>query len=208
MQIKADAYGYTSTALVISDPLASATAIDGEDADVLLMDKAKTPFTIYTAASGRALAINRTCPCTKEAIPIAFYSPYTIEAVELSFHGHPAYVEEWDLFDSKTKKRTPLTSGYSVSLQLATDGSVRYFLEHNRCVTKEEDLESIGFKTYTEPGWVTIFSDEEMAELRIYDVAGRLLMQESHPGSLLRVSLPAGVYTVTANGQTAKVLVP
>ena len=55
---------------------------------------------------------------------------------------------------------------------------------------------------------LTIYSEEPVYDLRIYDPAGRLLCMETDAGTSYTANLTAGTYIIRASGSTCKVIVP
>ena len=69
-------------------------------------------------------------------------------------------------------------------------------------------LEKVDIQTYAYGGMLTIYSEEPLYDLRIYDPAGRLLCMEADAGTSYTANLTAGTYIIRASGSTCKVIVP
>jgi len=205
--IEASALDFTATAAVFENEDASNDAAE-EDVELFMLDKSKTPFSIFTIAGEKALAINMIDDAT--IVPLAMYSEKEVESEELTFTGDDSYLGEWDLVDQQSDLREALYDGMSITLMMPTTGS-RYYLEHSRHFVPGTatgvDNSDLSIKAYTEMGQLTVFSDNDMADFRLYDAAGRLIMAEQNAGRVITANLIAGAYMVRANGEVLKVIV-
>lgn len=205
--IAAEAMDFTATASVVESENASNEAAE-EDVELYMLDKTKTPFSIFTLAGDKALAINQINDA--EIVPFALFSEKDVESVEVSFAGNDDYLGEWDLVDQQSELRESLYNGMSITLMMPTTGS-RYYLEHARhylpgTATGLDEAEAT-VKAYTEAGQLTVFSDNDMMDFRLYDAAGRLILSEKNAGRMLTAGLNAGAYMIRTNGEVLKVIV-
>ena len=204
--------GFISYALLVEDQDAHEEARENEDAEVLMLDAAKTPFAVYTSASNKALAINRTRADLTVAIPLNIYSQVALSSATITFSGNDAYLRGWDLVDRQTKRRTELHNGMTVEWHASQSGEARYFLEHKRFFSPSDSLPDVSdqdwVKTYSQAGQLTVQSLIGLSDLRIYDVSGKLIYTTSRPGCSITIPLPAGFYLLYVSDTKRKVLVP
>ena len=197
LYITASRPGFLSSAVIVED-----TTVEAE---IFMLDKAKTPFAIFTVGNNRALAINHLRG--EERIPLALYAAAQVEQPTICFDGDPGYVMKWDLIDVKTGVREPLIAGRTMTLNLPQDGEVRYYLERTQRESIIMGDTTIAFRYFAYYGHLTLYSEEPLYDLRVYDPAGRLIAASADAGNSFSIALPAGTYIVRASGSTAKVIV-
>ncbi|MGN0239395.1 MAG: hypothetical protein ACI4AW_05190 [Paludibacteraceae bacterium] len=193
----------------LGDFMSSTSIIDAPDAELelFMLDREKTPFAIYTVADNKALSINHIRE-GQSRIPLAMYAEKPVNQPLFAFEGEPRDLVEWDLVDIKTGVRQPLYEGLTMRLNMPQDGSVRYYLERSRHGIYTSESKTDAFQTYAYGGMLTIYSEEPLYDLRIYDPAGRLLCMEADAGTSYTATLTAGTYIIRASGSTCKVIVP
>lgn len=177
------------------------------EVELFMLDKAKTPFAIYTVGNNKALAINHLRD-DQTRIPLVMFAEDPVERPLFAFEGEARYLVEWDLVDINTGVRQPLYEGLTMRLNMPQDGSVRYYLERSRHGIYTSESKTEAFQTYAYGGMLTIYSEEPLYDLRIYDPAGRLLCMEADAGTSYTANLTAGTYIIRASGSTCKVIVP
>lgn len=189
--------------------MSSTSIIDAPDAELelFMLDREKTPFAIYTVADNKALSINHIRE-GQSRIPLAMYAEKPVNQPLFAFEGEPRDLVEWDLVDINTGVRQPLYEGLTMRLNMPQDGSVRYYLERSRHGIYTSESKTDAFQTYAYGGMLTIYSEEPLYDLRIYDPAGRLLCMEADAGTSYTATLTAGTYIIRASGSTCKVIVP
>ena len=197
LYITASRAGFMSSAVIVED-----TTVEAE---IFMLDKAKTPFAIFTVGNNRALAINH--PRGEEHIPLALYAAAEVEQPTITFDGDPSYVMKWDLIDVKTGLREPLLAGRSMTLDLPLNGEVRYYLERTQRESVILGDTTEAFRLFAYCGQLIIYSEEPLYDLRVYDPTGRLIAASADAGNSFAIVLPAGTYIVRASGSTAKVIV-
>ena len=209
----ADTVAFEPSAIYITATLdsfmCSTSIIDAPDAELelFMLDREKTPFAIYTVADNKALSINHIRE-GQSRIPLAMYAEKPVNQPLFAFEGEPRDIVEWDLVDIKTGVRQPLYEGLTMRLNMPQDGSVRYYLERSRHGIYTSESKTDAFQTYAYGGMLTIYSEEPLYDLRIYDPAGRLLCMEADAGTSYTATLTAGTYIIRASGSTCKVIVP
>ena len=209
----ADTVAFEPSAIYITATLdsfmCSTSIIDAPDAEqeLFMLDREKTPFAIYTVADSKALSINHIRE-GQSRIPLAMYAEKPVNQPLFAFEGEARYLVEWDLVDINTGVRQPLYEGLTMRLNMPQDGSVRYYLERSRHGIYTSESKTDAFQTYAYGGMLTIYSEEPLYDLRIYDPAGRLLCMESDAGTSYTANLTAGTYIIRASGSTCKVIVP
>lgn len=197
LYITASRAGFMSSAVIVED-----TTVEAE---IFMLDKAKTPFAIFTVGNNRALAINH--PRGEEHIPLALYAAAEVEQPTITFDGDPSYVMKWDLIDVKTGLREPLLAGRTMTLDLPLNGEVRYYLERTQRESVILGDTTEAFRLFAYCGQLIIYSEEPLYDLRVYDPTGRLIAASADAGNSFAIVLPAGTYIVRASGSTAKVIV-
>ena len=197
LYITASRAGFMSSAVIVED-----TTVEAE---IFMLDKAKTPFAIFTVGNNRALAINH--PRGEEHIPLALYAAAEVEQPTITFDGDPSYVMKWDLIDVKTGLREPLLAGRTMTLDLPLNGEVRYYLERTQRESVILGDTTEAFRLFAYCGQLIIYSEEPLYDLRVYDPTGRLIAASAEAGNSFAIVLPAGTYIVRASGSTAKVIV-
>ena len=197
LYITASRTGFMSSAVIVED-----TTVEAE---IFMLDKAKTPFAIFTVGNNRALAINH--PRGEEHIPLALYAAAEVEQPTITFDGDPSYVMKWDLIDVKTGLREPLLAGRTMTLDLPLNGEVRYYLERTQRESEIVGDTTEAFRVFAYCGQLIIYSEEPLYDLRVYDPTGRLIAASADAGNSFAIVLPAGTYIVRASGSTAKVIV-
>ena len=197
LYITASRAGFMSSAVIVED-----TTVEAE---IFMLDKAKTPFAIFTVGNNRALAINH--PRGEEHIPLALYAAAEVEQPTITFDGDPSYVMKWDLIDVKTGLREPLLAGRTMTLDLPLNGEVRYYLERTQRESVILGDTTDAFRLFAYCGQLIIYSEEPLYDLRVYDPTGRLIAASADAGNSFAIVLPAGTYIVRASGSTAKVIV-
>ena len=197
LYITASRSGFKSSAVIVEDTTA--------EAEIFMLDKAKTPFAIFTAGNQRALAINHLRG--EERIPLVLFAEAEVEQPTITFDGEPGYVKKWDLIDVVTGKRTPLTAGNSMTLNFPLNGEVRYYLERTQRETDTSSEDEPAFRFFAYDGHLTIYSENTLYDLRIYDPAGRLIASSAEVPNSFSIALPTGTYIVRASGSTAKVII-
>ena len=197
LYITASRSGFMSSAVIVED-----TTVEAE---IFMLDKAKTPFAIFTVGNNRALAINH--PRGEEHIPLALYAAAEVEQPTITFDGDPSYVMKWDLIDVKTGLREPLLAGRTMTLDLPLNGEVRYYLERTQRESVILGDTTDAFRVFAYCGQLIIYSEEPLYDLRVYDPTGRLIAASADAGNSFAIVLPAGTYIVRASGSTAKVII-
>ena len=177
------------------------------EVELFMLDKAKTPFAIYTVGNNKALAINHLRD-GQTRIPLVMFAEDPVERPLFTFSGAPRYIVEWDLVDIVSGVRQPLYDSLTIHLNIPQDGNVRYYLERSRHGIYTSESKTDAFQTYAFGGMLTIYSSDTLYDLCVYDPAGRLLYQSADAGTSCTVNLTAGTYIVRASGSTLKVIVP
>lgn len=170
-------------------------------------------LSVYTVAGDIATSINR----IKDAqqIPLGVFAADD-DVTTLTFTGVAALMEP-SLYDAEMNTDTPLTEGYTLTVNGASHG--RYFIrakgagEGTTGITDVETGDG-GVSVYSvAPRQVVVSSGAELLEVSVYSVGGAMLGHESVGGGRTAVTLDgidsgvAVVRVVTADGQTTRKLV-
>lgn len=185
---------------------------DSEDVQLLNESDSEVPM-VYTVAGDIATSINR----IKDAqqIPLGVFAADD-DVTTLTFTGVAALMEP-SLYDAEMNTDTPLTEGYTLTVNGASHG--RYFIrakgagEGTTGITDVETGDG-GVSVYSvAPRQVVVSSGAELLEVSVYSVGGAMLGHESVGGGRTAVTLDgidsgvAVVRVVTADGQTTRKLV-
>ena len=170
-------------------------------------------LSVYTVAGDKAASVNR----VKDAqqIPLGVFAADD-DVTTLTFTGVAALMEP-SLYDAEMNTDTPLTEGYTLTVNGASHG--RYFIrakgagEGTTGITDVETGDG-GVSVYSvAPRQVVVSSGAELLEVSVYSVGGAMLGHESVGGGRTAVTLDgidsgvAVVRVVTADGQTTRKLV-
>lgn len=170
-------------------------------------------LSVYTVAGDKAASVNR----VKDAqqIPLGVFAADD-DVTTLTFTG-VAMLMEPSLYDAEMNTDTPLTEGYTLTVNGASHG--RYFIrakgagEGTTGITDVETGDG-GVSVYSvAPRQVVVSSGAELLEVSVYSVGGAMLGHESVGGGRTAVTLDgidsgvAVVRVVTADGQTTRKLV-
>lgn len=170
-------------------------------------------LSVYTVAGDKAASVNR----VKDAqqIPLGLFAADG-DVTTLTFTGTDALLEP-SLYDAELNTDTPITEGYTLTVNGASHG--RYFIrakgagEGTTGITDVETGDG-GVSVYSvAPRQVVVSSGAELLEVSVYSVGGAMLGHESVGGGRTAVTLDgidsgvAVVRVVTADGQTTRKLV-
>lgn len=203
----------SSTALLRFDITANNGFAYNEDVQLMTESTGVTTPMVYTVAGDMATSINR----IKDAqqIPLGVFAADD-DVTTLTFTGVAALMEP-SLYDAEMNTDTPLTEGYTLTVNGASHG--RYFIrakgagEGTTGITDVETGDG-GVSVYSvAPRQVVVSSGAELLEVSVYSVGGAMLGHESVGGGRTAVTLDgidsgvAVVRVVTADGQTTRKLV-
>ena len=210
--ISAVAENGKSSALLSYKASAENGYVTTEDVQLLNESDSEVPM-VYTVAGDIATSINR----IKDAqqIPLGVFAADD-DVTTLTFTGVAALMEP-SLYDAEMNTDTPLTEGYTLTVNGASHG--RYFIrakgagEGTTGITDVETGDG-GVSVYSvTPRQVVVSSGAELLEVSVYSVGGAMLGHESVGGGRTAVTLDgidsgvAVVRVVTADGQTTRKLV-
>ena len=159
-----------------------------EDVQLLNESDSEVPM-VYTVAGDIATSINR----IKDAqqIPLGVFAADD-DVTTLTFTGVAALMEP-SLYDAEMNTDTPLTEGYTLTVNGASHG--RYFIRAHGAgegTTGITDVETGdgGVSVYSvERGQVVVSASAELREVRVYSVGGALLKSESIDGGRTAVTI-------------------
>lgn len=208
--ISATSGGFTTYAMVEEKSNATNLYDESEDADVFMMAAAQTPFVIYTANDGHAMAINR--HQSLDYLPLSIFSNQEGVAakpkVTITFTGDDTYVSEWDLMLLSTGKLYPLGNDYTYALNMYSDGTPAVALVHTRAhrvTTAIADESSEALHVYAHGGHVYCCADRDMHRIEVLSPAGQLVYTANEVGTYHEFNLAPGVYLVRVDGKVFKV---
>lgn len=178
-----------------------------------LLGNSANELSVYTVAGDMATSVNRINDARQ--IPLGLFAAEG-DVTTLTFTGVDALLEP-SLYDAETGTDTPLTEGYTLTVNGASHG--RYFIRAHGAgegTTGITDVETGdgGVSVYSvAPRQVVVSSGAELLEVSVYSVGGAMLGHESVGGGRTAVTLDgidsgvAVVRVVTADGQTTRKLV-
>lgn len=187
----------------------------GEDVQLMrnLLGNNANELSVYTVAGDKAVSVNRVKDL--QQIPLGVFAADG-DVTTLTFTGVAALMEP-SLYDAEKNTDTPLTEGYTLTVNGASHG--RYFIRAKGAgegTTGITDVETVdgGVSVYSvAPRQVVVSSGAELLEVSVYSVGGAMLGHESVGGGRTAVTLDgidsgvAVVRVVTADGQTTRKLV-
>jgi hypothetical protein len=218
LTITAEVDGARSRTYIEKDFAANNEYLDTEDADLLVLDADLTPISVYSVATGAALAYNSVTDM--EFVPLGLLlvdSTIVAESVRFTFDGVDYFYDELYLYDALYNSYLPLIDGVALELEMPESGELRYFItdtKHNvgGGVTTSDDLvEGSKVCVFTTEGEVCIIAEDIISEATVYDIAGRLIYYSDQiSSSQHNISLPNGVYmlkvVVNSNLSTHKII--
>jgi hypothetical protein len=218
LTITAEVDGARSRTYIEKDFAANNEYLDTEDADLLVLDADLTPISVYSVATGAALAYNSMTDM--EFVPLGLLlvdSTIVAESVRFTFDGVDYFYDELYLYDALYNSYLPLIDGVALELEMPESGELRYFItdtKHNvgGGVTTSDDLvEGSKVCVFTTEGEACIIAEDIISEATVYDIAGRLIYYSDQiSSSQHNISLPNGVYmlkvVVNSNLSTHKII--
>lgn len=202
-----------STALLRYDAAADNGYAKSEDVQLMRESAGTAAPLVYTVAGDMAANINQVKDL--QQIPLGLFAADD-DVTTLTFTGVAALMEP-SLYDAEMNTDTPLTEGYTLTVNGASHG--RYFIrakgagEGTTGITDVETGDG-GVSVYSvAPRQVVVSSGAELLEVSVYSVGGAMLGHESVGGGRTAVTLDgidsgvAVVRVVTADGQTTRKLV-
>lgn len=218
LTITAEVEGARSRTYIEKDFAANNEYLDTEDADLLVLDADLTPISVYSVATGAALAYNSVTDM--EFVPLGLLlvdSTIVAESVRFTFDGVDYFYDELYLYDALYNSYLPLIDGVALELEMPESGELRYFItdtKHNvgGGVTTSDDLvEGSKVCVFTTEGEACIIAEDIISEATVYDIAGRLIYYSDQiSSSQHNISLPNGVYmlkvVVNSNLSTHKII--
>ena len=179
--IKAEsASGITSAALAY-DVQANDGYVSAEDAELItdILGNGDKP-SVYTVADNMALSVNKINDI--RLIPVGLFAGDD-DVTKVTFTGVAALLEP-TLYDAEMNTETPLTEGYTLTVEGASHG--RYFIRTRGAGEGTTDIEETvaggdnSVSVYSvEQGKVVVASGAGLKDVMIYSVGGALLKNES-----------------------------
>ena len=207
--LTAELNGAVANSVIVETNHATAEYDINEDAKLFLLDAELSPIGLYSVASEQALMYN-TVPNIVN-IPISILvldSTRLAESFMLTFDGIDNFNETLYLYDSYYDSKLPLIEGLSLELELPMAGETRYYVTSTRndggTPTISDELNNANICIVSAQGEATIFADENIISLDLYDVAGRkVLSTHNINATKYQFAMPIGVYLVEVKTQTS-----
>lgn len=218
LTITAEVDGARSRTYIEKDFAANNEYLDTEDADLLVLDADLTPISVYSVATGAALAYNSVTDM--EFVPLGLLlvdSTIVAESVRFTFDGVDYFYDELYLYDALYNSYLPLIDSVALELEMPESGELRYFItdtKHNvggGVATSDDLVEGSKVCVFTTEGEACIIAEDIISEATVYDIAGRLIYYSDQiSSSQHNISLPNGVYmlkvVVNSNLSTHKII--
>lgn len=195
----ANVEGKISRTFIEETNYSSKDYFDTEDAELLMLDAELTPIGLYSVTNNYALLYNATPDILDIPISVLVLdTTINAETFALTFEGIDSFDETLYLYDEEYDSKLPLIEGLTLELEMPKGGKIRYYItRENRggITTEEEFVTDANVCAISSAGVVNIYSNVNMKEIKVYDVAGREIYSAvglevmSH-----EVDLPAGVY--------------
>ena len=202
----------TSTAALAYDAQANDGYVSAEDAELItdLLGNGNN-LSVYTVADNTAVSVNKIKDL--RLIPVGLFADDK-DVTKVTFTGVAALLEP-TLYDAETNTETPLTEGYTLTIDGESHG--RYFIRTRGAGEGTTDIEETvadggnSVSVYSvEPGKVVVASSASLKDVMIYSVGGTLLKHESVGSGLTTCTVDnvdSGVVivkVVTSEGTTTK----
>ena len=171
---------------------------DSEDAELFMLDAELTPIGLYSVADSFALLYNATPDVVN--IPISVFlldSTITAESFGLTFDGVDSFDETLYLYDNVYETMLPLIDGLTLELEMPKAGEIRYYVTRDNSggiPTDDSYLSDAKLCVVTNDGLLSIYSNLNINDIEIYDIAGRLVHSNNLNSTIYEVELPTGVY--------------
>ena len=171
---------------------------DSEDAELFMLDAELTPIGLYSVADSIALLYNATPDVVN--IPISVFlldSTITAESFGLTFDGVDSFDETLYLYDNVYETMLPLIDGLTLELEMPKAGEIRYYVTRDNSggtPTDDSYLSDAKLCVVTNDGLLSIYSNLNINDIEIYDIAGRLVHSNNLNSTIYEVELPTGVY--------------
>ena len=179
--IKAESASGTTSAALAYDALANDGYVSAEDAELItdILGNGDKP-SVYTVADNMALSVNKINDI--RLIPVGLFAGDD-DVTKVTFTGVAALLEP-TLYDAEMNTETPLTEGYTLTVEGASHG--RYFIRTRGAGEGTTDIEETvaggdnSVSVYSvEQGKVVVASGAGLKDVMIYSVGGALLKNES-----------------------------
>ncbi len=163
-----------------------------------------TPVNIYTLADNQPLAADLRPEMNTVPLGFVLHSDFRSDSLTLFFHTSTNWSEECYLCDSKTGEKTRLYNDIRVRIATPENHEIRYYLQGEAYTpegpTTDNDEPTIDsdnraaeqisvFSNTAEH--IVVVAPSDIAEIRVYDLAGRLLTAATP-------TVGTSVYTLTA----------
>lgn len=204
--------GKLSAAALAYDGTADDAFADGEDAQLMKnLSGNGDDIYVYTVADNTAVSVNKIKDL--RLIPVGLFADDK-DVTKVTFTGVAALLEP-TLYDAETNTETPLTEGYTLTIDGESHG--RYFIRTRGAGEGTTDIEETvadggnSVSVYSvETGKVVVASSASLKDVMIYSVGGTLLKHESVGSGLTACTVDnvdSGVVivkVVTSEGTTTK----
>lgn len=204
LTLTAERNGKKSNSIIALRDNADNTYQPQEDAIVLLDSELDAPVA-YSVAGNRAAQVNAVKSICN--IPVGIYNNRK-EDVSLTIEGISLLAEPLYLYDSSTRSST-LLEGDSYTLSLSGESHGRYYLRSSAAGSINTNAITI---YSVKNGKVIVSSTEEVRNIKVYALNGRLVKEMKVNTTQHTFNLPTGIYIVRAEGKadavkTEKVIV-
>lgn len=208
LTLTANLGGAVASTIIVENNSANAEFNEEEDAQLFMLDAELTPIGLYSVASEQALMYN--------AVPNIIDIPISIlvldstrlsETFLLTFDGIDNFNETLYLYDSYYDSKLPLIEGLTLELEMPMAGETRYYVTSTRndggIPTIYDELNNTNICIVSAQGEATIFADDDILVVDIFDAVGHRLLSSSDINShKYQFTMPAGIYIVEIKTET------
>ena len=196
---------YQSEAYLHIDDSADMAFCPSEDTEALFDSNLDSRIALYTIAGTQAVGINSVPGLS--TIPMGIWGGEEGETVYFSLRGQGDLSIPVYLWDAETNQCTQLEDGEEIALQVSAAG--RYYLLDNPPMSTD-DGEQLQMQVHGLD--VILSASEPLESIVVYDMDGRMLMQQAPHQPCYTLALPqSGVYVIRVqtktNNKVKKILV-
>jgi hypothetical protein len=219
MTIYASASGAYARTILATNPVANDYYQIGEDALFLSSgieseSYVTTPLNMYTVAERVPMMADVRQGISRIPLSMLVHNDYRTDYVQLAFYLSSNWTRECYFYDSQTGQKIRIMDGLVISVEMPQNHEQRYYIEGpdeylgsdvNQGTTTAVDNTSSATSATLQAfslaqGELTIGSNQLIQEIRLYDLAGRLILDNSLTllHTTTTVTAPSGICLVEA----------
>ncbi len=209
LTLTANLGGAVASTIIVENNSANAEFNEEEDAQLFMLDAELTPIGLYSVASEQALMYNAVSNIIDIPISILVLdSTRLAENFLLTFDGIDNFDETLYLYDSYYDSKLPLIEGLTLELEMPIAGETRYYItstcNDGGTPSISDELNNTNICIVSAQSEATIFADDNIISLDLYDVAGRKVLSTCNINATkYQFAMSTGVYLVEVKTQTS-----